>query len=66
MASTPLMVLAGNAVITWDSLNEPDDPFTFYPHGALPIADVAWNHNGQGRKHYQVAILYSNFFCFHF
>ena len=48
MASTPLVALAGNAVTTWDSLNDTVEPFTFCPHGNFPVNDVAWNHNGQG------------------
>ena len=53
MASTPLVALAGNAVTTWDSLRAGKDDaasvHTFHPQGSLPLADVAWNHNGQGK-----------------
>jgi hypothetical protein len=48
MASSPLVALAGNVVTTWDSLNESVEPFSFCPQGDLPLADIAWNHNGQG------------------
>jgi hypothetical protein len=49
MPSKPLVILSGNTVTTWDNFQDaPQEPFAFRPQGDLPLADIAWNHNGQG------------------
>eukprot|EP00934_Nitzschia_sp_Nitz4_P007960 Nitzschia sp. Nitz4//scaffold3_size479765//65443//67234//NITZ4_000024-RA/size479765-augustus-gene-0.22-mRNA-1//-1//CDS//3329550530//7950//frame0 len=47
MTSPTLAVLSGNTVTTWECMNEEKDPSTFSPQPNLPLADIAWNHNGQ-------------------
>jgi hypothetical protein len=50
MAASPTLVIAaGPAITTWECLSE-DKSFTFYPQGDFHVADIAWNHNGQGKS----------------
>ena len=50
MTARPTLVVAsGNAATIWDyQLGEEGVVNTFYPHGEHNIADICWNHNGQG------------------
>jgi hypothetical protein len=48
MASPTIVIASGSSVTTWEFLNGARS-FTFYPQGELPIADISWNHNGQGK-----------------
>ena len=50
MSVSTLAILAGNAVTTWDFEDQSVEPFTFFPQDQLPLADVTWNHNGQGTQ----------------
>jgi hypothetical protein len=52
-SSPVLAIVSDNALTTWRCLTE-SKPSTFYPHGDIPISDVAWNHNGQGEFEFVV------------
>jgi len=67
-SAPPLLVIgAGSSVVTWDCRHDPssnDDAIiqTFHPFGnnntGEKIADLAWNHNGQGKLKYLMPTIY--------
>jgi hypothetical protein len=58
-SSPVLAIVTDNALTTWRCLTE-SQPSIFYPHGDVPISDVAWNHNGQGELSVFETALYDN------
>ena len=56
METPTLVIVSGSAVTVWDCLKDDEhehnssSTVTFYPQGDLKVADICWNHNGQGTK----------------
>jgi hypothetical protein len=48
-SSMMLAIAAGDAIALWDCSSDELDS-AFQPHGIdSDVADIAWNHNGQGK-----------------